>query len=219
MSRRKRIVLYVVIASVIAGGAWGAWRRHIESTLGYKVKELIAKRCRQGDPPTWFERFLSECGLRDEPQDYHYPEFVRDIRALDESAIPHLVEMLKHSDAEFRQNAAHALSLFGPAAKSAVPALVDSLSDEDPLVRVAAAGTLGYIGPAAKEAVPALIEALKDEEEGVREWAAAALGKIGPDAKEAVPALIEVLKDEDEDVREAAKWALDQIRSAQVPPR
>ncbi|HKI36620.1 MAG TPA: HEAT repeat domain-containing protein, partial [Gemmataceae bacterium] len=118
------------------------------------------------------------------------------------SAAPHLLAALKHTDAQMRIDAAHALGRVGADPDKTLAALIGLLKDDpEREVRRNAAGALGEMGPAAASAIPALREALRGEGGGW--WVAAdAIGKIGgPDA---VHALVEALKSKDDDVRHTA---------------
>jgi HEAT repeat protein len=136
-------------------------------------------------------------------------------RAEASDAVPPLVDLLDHKEANVRWNAARTLGKIGPGAKTAVPALVVRLrEDSDPAVREHAAEALGDIGPDAKEGVPALVQALRDENAKVRRDSARSLGQIGPAARAAVAALNDRLKDEEKMVRDAAEKSLRQIAAA-----
>jgi HEAT repeat protein len=91
------------------------------------------------------------------------------------SAVPALVELLRHPEAEVRRRAAFAMVRIGPGAKAATPALVEALKDQDPRVREGAAYALGTIGPDASPSAPALEVASQDADPKVRYRAAQAL--------------------------------------------
>lgn len=67
-----------------------------------------------------------------------------------------LLDLLGHTDADVRRNAAWGLGKIGSAAAAAVPALISLLDDADAQAASQAAWALGQMGPAAKEALPAL---------------------------------------------------------------
>ena len=149
---------------------------------------------------------------------------------------------LRDTDAEIREQAAHALGTIesdqAVAALSealrndasagvrsqaawalgmiesdqAVAALAAAVSDADASVRSQAVWALGMIE--SDEAVAALTTAISDESAGVRSQAAWALGRIESD--QAVPALISALADEQAHVRSQAAWALGMIESPQA---
>ena len=125
------------------------------------------------------------------------------------TAMPILVEALKHKSAKVRKRAAECLGDLGPASKSAVAALVTAIGDSDPTVTWAATDALGQIGPDAESAVSALVDALKDA--GTRGAAVDALGQIGRKAESAIPALEKVLTGDDVSARWAAASSLVRI--------
>jgi HEAT repeat protein len=115
------------------------------------------------------------------------------------SAVPQLLEAVKHPDAGVRASAAEALTQVGADPEKTVTVLTALLKDDRHRgVRGSAAVALGKMGPAAVSAVPLLRKAMRSEGGGW--WIAAdAIGKIGgPDA---VPALIEALENKDDDIR------------------
>jgi HEAT repeat protein len=124
------------------------------------------------------------------------------------SAVPSLIEALKHPNDVIRASAVEALGKIGPEAKAAVPSLIQALKDRHEFVRAGAAEALGKIGSDANSAVPHLIQALKDDNGFVRRSAAEALGRMGSDAKGAVPHLIQALKNDNGFVRRSAVEAL-----------
>lgn len=73
------------------------------------------------------------------------------------AALPGLIELAGHTEADVRVNAAFALRGHGAAAAAAVPALRAMLYSEDAEERMSAANTLAAIGPAARTAEPDLI--------------------------------------------------------------
>lgn len=117
-------------------------------------------------------------------------------------AVPHLIPLLQHADADVRWNAARTLGKIR--AVEALGPLLAALQDEHPAVREHAAEALGDLGPPAKDAIPALITALADEHPRVRRDAARSLGQLGPAARSALGALKELAQDPDPEVRAAA---------------
>ncbi|VTS03850.1 heat repeat-containing protein : HEAT repeat-containing protein OS=Leptolyngbya sp. PCC 7375 GN=Lepto7375DRAFT_2567 PE=4 SV=1: HEAT_2 [Gemmata massiliana] len=138
-------------------------------------------------------------------------------------AVPALVELLTHQDAEIRGRAAAALKAIGPGAADAVTALINRLNEsENQWVSLNALEALAAIGPKAEAAVPALIKTALDPKPMVpkgnplapvgpdwiyqlqlRKAAAQALAAIGPKAlpaikKDLFPAIITALDDADE---------------------
>jgi beta-lactamase regulating signal transducer with metallopeptidase domain len=134
-------------------------------------------------------------------------------RSADPRAVAALLEALKDSDREVRENAMQALAnLRAPEALGPMRA---ALKDSSPDVREQAAFALGQMHD--RESVEALSAALADESASVREQAAFALGQIGD--PRAGAALSAALKDESANVREQAVFALGQLRDrAAVEP-
>ena len=115
-------------------------------------------------------------------------------------AEPMLLSALKHTHAQVRSEAAHALGRVGANSPETIAALIDLLkNDPDREVRRSAAGSLGAIGRKAKAAVPALRKALTGDRQGGWWVAADALCKIGgPDI---VAILVDALANPDADIR------------------
>jgi HEAT repeat protein len=117
-------------------------------------------------------------------------------------AISALIEILKDTNYEVRQHAAHALGRIGSEAKAAVPALIEALKDEDQNVRNNAAWALGNIGVEAKDAVPTIIEILRKAEDEKVIWnAAIALYHIEPENQSVIPVFIKAVKDDKRVIR------------------
>ena len=85
------------------------------------------------------------------------------------AAIPALIELLKHKDAETRTSAA-GRSGMGPEAKTAIPNSTQLLKDKDEEVRRIAAERWKH-GEQAKTAIPALTELLRNHSDYVRQFA------------------------------------------------
>jgi beta-lactamase regulating signal transducer with metallopeptidase domain len=126
----------------------------------------------------------------------------------DPRAVAALMEALKDSDKEVREQAMHALS--NMRAPEALGAIRGALKDETPSVREQAAFALGQYRD--RESVDTLVAALKDPAANVREQVVFALGQIRD--PRAADGLMAALKDTDEDVREQAAFALGQLRHA-----
>jgi HEAT repeat protein len=130
------------------------------------------------------------------------------------SAIPELVQALKHGTGNSRVEAAWVLAWLGKEDSSCVPALIDALKDDDSKVRSQAIWSLGKISPFCKDAIPALAQAIDDKDAGVRldatvELYSLALCKNGRvDLTPALPPLLKAVKDKDWQVRGFALRAL-----------
>jgi HEAT repeat protein len=130
------------------------------------------------------------------------------------AVIPPLITLLKDADDQVREESAHALWLFGPAASEAASALFDALKDKRKEIRDHAGLALEDMGSAA---VPALVKALMDPEVGVRRRALGALGSIRPVAQDALLTIVHALKDTDGTVREFAFSAIQRLGVAALP--
>ncbi len=121
-----------------------------------------------------------------------------------------VVEALKHSSSDVREQAAGQLRAYGPEAEAAIPTLVEiAKTDSDYGARLGAASALGAMGAAA---VPALRGLLAPGELQDRWGVIFALGKIGQAAAPAVPELAQILKtDTDQKQRQAAAETLGKI--------
>ena len=119
------------------------------------------------------------------------------------AAEPRLLAALKHTRAQVRIEAAHALGQVGANSPETIAALIDLLK-HDPAreIRRSAARSLGAIGPKAKAAVPALRKALKGDGQGGWWVAVDALCKIG--GADIVPVLVEALANPDVGIRHTA---------------
>lgn len=89
--------------------------------------------------------------------------------------IPGLLDALKDTDQEVRQNSAMALAAMG---QEVLKPLMEALADPIKEKRAAAAYALGQMGHSGQEAIPSLLKALKDEEYLVRRSASQALSRI-----------------------------------------
>ncbi|MBI3862029.1 MAG: HEAT repeat domain-containing protein [Planctomycetia bacterium] len=125
-----------------------------------------------------------------------------------DSAMKGVVELLGHSSASVRQEAALALAAVGKKAAPAVPHLTAGLADPEPAVRGALLSAVAAIGPDAADALPGVIKALADPVYPVRYAASYAVGRIGPPAKVTAPLLEVNLLDSDPLLQFASAWAL-----------
>ena len=102
--------------------------------------------------------------------------------SVDETVILRLIEALKDSDTDVRQNLAAALATIGtPTVEPLIAALKDKITER----RAGAAYTLGMIGRPARAALPVLLDLLKDDDVGVRRQASYAIIRIVPASPEA----------------------------------
>lgn len=124
-----------------------------------------------------------------------------------------LIEKLKSTDLETRQQAAWDLSMLGEdkieEAKLAVPALIVAMKDDDWAVRKMSILALGELQ--VTEEIPTIIESLRyDVEPEVRAGAVQALGDMK--AEQAIPDLIKALNDSSSVVQQVTVWALGSMK-------
>ncbi len=113
-------------------------------------------------------------------------------RRLDDDTVRRLIDALKDSDFEVRQNLATALAKTGP---RAVPLLREALKDKLAERRSGAAYALGLLGDAGRPALPELLDALNDPDTDVRRQASFALARVVPAGRAApVPSTDGVLR-------------------------
>jgi|GEM_PF-1352091 HEAT repeat protein len=118
----------------------------------------------------------------------------------DPRAVPRLIELLSHYDADVPPAAVAALQKIG---KPSIPALLVAAKDKNAQRRANAVLALGSIG--GPETVPVLLAAAKDADPSVRLSAVIGLGKLtGPDAVRATPVLVAHFTDEGEIASAAA---------------
>lgn len=133
----------------------------------------------------------------------------------DSSAVPRLVEALKHDRPEVRLAVADALGHIGPDAGDAAPELTRLLKDDNRDVRYHAVRALHELGQKAQSAVSALREVILDsrELEPTRQWAIKTLVVTLPNTHDAVvKALIEASQeDANYGVRQLARQMLRQV--------
>lgn len=89
--------------------------------------------------------------------------------------VTRLVEALKDSDVEVRQNLGAALAKLSA---DAVGPLTAALKDPNPARRAGAAYALGLIGEPAAAALPGLLDALTDADLEVRRQASQSVGRV-----------------------------------------
>lgn len=111
---------------------------------------------------------LTALSLQARPQ--QAPVQLKDAEILDR-----LIEALKDTDPDVRQNLSTALSKFGP---SAVEPLVKALESESAGQRAGAAYALAHLGHGARPALPKLLELLKDKDVDVRRQSSLAVSRI-----------------------------------------
>ena len=104
--------------------------------------------------------------------------------ALDDDTVRRLIDALKDTDFEVRQNLGAALAKAGP---RTVPLLREALKDKLVERRSGAAYALGLLGDAARPALPELLDALNDPDTDVRRQASYAIVRVVP-AGRAAPA-------------------------------
>jgi HEAT repeat protein len=102
-----------------------------------------------------------------------------------DAIVPRLLQSLKDSNSEVREQSAYALSKFTIDTERITPALIDALHDPDNSVRCAAAYALGKFGRNASNAVPALVRFFQDEPNN-RVTTAMALTNISPEAARSI---------------------------------
>src|SRR5262249_7456063 len=136
------------------------------------------------------------------------------IRRIGPSAIPLLVELLRHEQVSIRREAADCLIDLAPRTEWIQPALRRALRDEDAMVAGDAARALGALGQRASPSVGALVRTLSHEDPYVRVYAMEALASIGPKAAAATRDIAAALGDPAPGVRWAACEALASIGPA-----
>jgi HEAT repeat protein len=92
-----------------------------------------------------------------------------------DALVRRLIDALKDSDPDVRQNLGTALAKIGPAA---VEPLTEALGDSLPERRAGAAYALGQMGTAARPALAKLLDALDDKELDVRRQASYAVSRL-----------------------------------------
>lgn len=130
--------------------------------------------------------------------------------ALDEEAIPPLLELTHSPDADHRWWATRALAQTPHTRTSYLVPLLD-----DPAPEVRAAAALALCNHPGEEAIPALARVLGDADSVAAQLAGSALSGIG---SAATPALLEVMKDAPQNARIQAMRALAEIRDPRSIP-
>lgn len=97
------------------------------------------------------------------------------IQLKDAEILDRLIEALKDTDPDVRQNLSTALSKFG---QTAVEPLVKALGSETAGQRAGAAYALAQLGHGARPALPKLLELLKDKDVDVRRQSSLAVSRI-----------------------------------------
>ena len=131
------------------------------------------------------------------------------------TAVPGLLNALKHEDSDVCVSAAAALGQLQ--SEAAIPGLLKALEHENWQVRQNAAAALGQLQSEAT--IPGLLKALEHEDLNVRGRAAVALGQLQNEA--AIPGLLKALADEglaNSVVRGSAAKALGQLQSEVAIP-
>ena len=142
------------------------------------------------------------------------PSLEKVIDRLGEEVVPHLIVLLKDSNAEVRLSVTKIIGQMGSKAQEGIPALIDCFQDQKWEVRIQAEEALGRMG---EDAVPALIQELESPDQDVRILATKSLGRIGKDAYDAISLLIEGLQDSSSGVRWQSSLALRKIGENAVP--
>lgn len=103
--------------------------------------------------------------------------------------VTRLVEALKDTDVEVRQNLGAALAKLPV---DSVGPLTAALKDPNPARRAGAAYALGLIGEPAAAALPGLLDALTDTDLEVRRQASQSVGRVLPPGRRRVPVALPV---------------------------
>jgi len=177
-ARRKwLIVLCVVGAVALAGGARVAWWLSVRNTPEYRAEVLVRELREAFREPGPVEAWLVKHRLQKRP--IGFDVLATRLELCGKAAVGPLIGALRDGYSGSRFWAGIILSGMGQDAKDAVPALIAALKDPEVRVRAQAAYALGEIGPAARDAVPELIAASRDNEGSVRLATVIALSRIG----------------------------------------
>jgi HEAT repeat protein len=115
------------------------------------------------------------------------------LREIGPAVVPHLPNLLQHSNPKVRWQAANCFGWTWPESREQLPHLLKALKDSDPEVRRSAILSIRVIGKEAALAdVPRLIEAVEDEESEVQRYAILTIETLGNDAKPMLPVLYKV---------------------------
>ncbi len=139
---------------------------------------------------------------------------LRRLKPDSEEAMNTLIECVKGTDVNARQQAVQFLGTLGKSARDAAPALRRTLRDPSIPLRVAAAGALWKITGETETSVPVLVKALKPSPINYARYQAADwLGQMGPAAKAALPALRKLRDDPDAALRGNVVQAIQRINA------
>jgi hypothetical protein len=224
MKKRNRILLIGLLAVVLGGFAWLAFRQNQPEPF-YQGKPLSF----------WLAGYDGQSYAYTHPMGPPGPtsdEANAAIRQIGTNAVPTLLRMLQQRHSRFKVtimgllHSQHliripyastnpnfrALSGFetlGATATDAVPLLIELFDrDPSPFPQEAVPVILGYIGPAGGKALPALLRAITHTNELVRNNAIFGLVRVEAEPKFAVPVLIKCLNDPSALVRAHAARAL-----------
>jgi HEAT repeat protein len=138
----------------------------------------------------------------------HSSSIVKILGSIGQEAVPHLLPILKHKNADVREYAIVALGEVGGKAKAAVSHLIEIALDQSRLgYRRYALDALRKIGIEAHEAVPGLTSILQREEEKYI-LQAAAQAFLAINKEKAIQVLMQSLKSPRPDTIYMAIWAL-----------
>ncbi|MFQ5923446.1 MAG: HEAT repeat domain-containing protein, partial [Anaerolineales bacterium] len=148
-------------------------------------------------------RFMPDGGMVSSPLGDEYMELGvkgEAARALgkigDSSALPALIEALRHRITNVADMAADALIAIGQIDSQTLPSLILAASDEDPHVAELAVRALGRMGANEADVISALLDALFRDEGDIAEAAAEALGSISDQS--VVPMIYQRLASDEE---------------------
>jgi hypothetical protein len=129
---------------------------------------------------------------------------VRALAGLAHTRTEDLLPFLDDSASEVRQAAALALS--GHPGESAIPGLIRALRDEDPMLGGLAGNALGRVGTAS---TPALLEVLDEAPQAVRILAMRTLSELKD--HRAIPAMLKALDEDSALIQHWAREGLEQL--------
>jgi HEAT repeat protein len=142
-------------------------------------------------------------------------ESLRNLWDSAEPAVPALVEVVEHGDAELKKIALGVLTGIRTDSPEAVQAAIAAAAD--PSLRGAALSLLRVAGAAAEPSLPLLRRALGDEDPKVRVEAILAIGSVGKPAALAMPDLIRAYRVGTHAERSAILTALPRIDPSSEP--
>ncbi len=132
----------------------------------------------------------------------------------DADLIKGLIDTLRTSKGQQKQDALEELKTLGVKAQPALPAILEAIRDNDSSTIYRAFEALQAMGAAAKDALPEMIKYMKGSDDRLREQSVIVIATMGPTAEEAVPLLLEALDDSDSTVKHGAAKALRGMGSA-----